>query len=136
MAVCALAACEGPRTIVANPDEHPTFVDGRRLAADSLPFRYYGTSRWDALPKDGERRPDFARQPASAAIELPPPASPWLFPFDFPLEVLRRLTVGREDVTATVALPPTPPEQVVHSGVRPVEVDQLAERAAAARILR
>ena len=137
-AVVPLAgACTGPTTVIDNPHDHRVFVDGALVATSTLPFRYYGVSRWDALPKDlANSRPDWALQPASEAIDLPPPASLWLFPVDLPLELLRRTLYGREDVTTRIVLPPTPAAARVDAEVPPIGQVELLARARAARLAR
>lgn len=138
-AACVLAAgaCTGPATHVDNPRGHRVFVDGHATSASELPFRYYGTSRWNALPADTDAgRADWRLLPDGGATELPPPASPWFFPLDFPLEVVRRVVLGREDVTTHVELPPTPADQVVETGVPPTGQLELVERAHRARTAR
>ncbi|MBX3465137.1 MAG: hypothetical protein KF830_18355 [Planctomycetes bacterium] len=134
------AACSGPATHVHNPAAHRVFVDGQELpsapAGWVLPFRYYGKSRWDAAPGDRDGKPDWSLQPAAGPIVMPEPASPWLFPFDFPLEVARRAFVGREDQTVHIQLPPTPPDLQVPTEVPPLGLADLLERAAAARVQR
>ena len=114
------------------------FVDGMATSEPMLPFRYYGVSRWDALPVDTQAngRPSWALQPGSGAIELPPPASPWLFPLDLPLELARRIVFGREDVTATIVLPPTPADQRIDAEVAPTGQSGLVDRAQKARTSR
>lgn len=142
-------ACTAPGTELHNPNGHRVFVDGRELrqpAADAtshrLSFRYYGTSRWDAQPKDlpgttsRSERPDWQNQPASGPIEQPAPVSPWLFPFDLPLELLDLAWHGREDFAATVALPPVPEGERVVQSVQPTELDRVAARARTARASR
>jgi hypothetical protein len=113
-----LVGCKAPQLLVNNPDRHPVRIDGQRTAAFELPFRYlpfrylpfryYGTTRWDALPADLDRgrgpEPDWSQQPAGGTVEVPWPASPLLFPFDLPLEILSWLR-GREPAIAAVRLP-------------------------------
>ncbi|MFY9345952.1 MAG: hypothetical protein WAT39_25905, partial [Planctomycetota bacterium] len=53
------AACTGPALHVDNPQRHPVYVDGVATSAPSLPFRYYGTTRWDAVPADVGGKADF-----------------------------------------------------------------------------
>jgi hypothetical protein len=144
-------ACTGPFTVVHNPARHRVFVDGVEVplpppvevagagapdGAVRLPFHYYGTGRWDAMPADAGGLPDWSRQPASAPIELPPPVSLWLFPLDFPLELARRAVAGREDNEVRIELPATPPELFVPAEIAPSGLGQLVERAAAARVQR
>jgi hypothetical protein len=132
----AATACTGPSTHVHNPDGHRVFVDGQALASERLPFRYYGTSRWDADPADTARGPDWSLQPASGRIDLPPPASPWLFPLDLPLELARRALFGREDVIVAVELPPAGADLAIEPEVPPAGLPELVDRAIAARIRR
>lgn len=149
-------ACTAPATELHNPAGHRVFVDGRELrqpaldprqpgadtATHRLPFRYYGTSRWDAQPRDlpgtptRSERPDWQNLPASAPIAQPAPVSPWLFPFDLPLELLDLALHGRDDFTATVALPAVPEGERVVQSVQPTELDRVAARARAARAAR
>ena len=131
-----VAACTGPATRVSNPDGHRVFVDGQTLHREYLPFRYYGTSRWDAMPVDTPHGPDWSLRPSSGRIDLPPPATPWLFPFDFPLELLHRSFHGRGDVVANVSLPPAGPDVAIESEVTPAGLPNLLERAFAARTSR
>jgi len=131
------SACVGPRTEIDNPAGHRVFLDGTAVNDESVPFRYYGESRWDALPADrpgGD--PDWSQQPSSQPILLPPPASPWLFPLDLPLETLRRVVYGREDVTARITLAPTPANERIESEVAPTGQVDLVQRAVRARLAR
>lgn len=141
--VCACllpAACTGPATVLHNPKADRVFVDGREVPiteqGQQLPFRYYGTSRWDAEPGDVDQLPDWSRQPASAPFDLPAPVSEWLFPLDFPLELLHRAWVGRGDFEVAIDLPPTPPELVVPAEVPPPGLGALVQRGNDARIQR
>ena len=131
------SACTGPQTAIENPAGHRVFLDGSAVTTETVPFRYYGESRWDALPADRPNgEPDWSTQPSSQPIVLPPPASPWLFPLDFPLEMLRRVVRGREDVTTQITLPTTPPNERIESEVAPTGQVDLVERAVRARLAR
>jgi hypothetical protein len=136
----AAFACTGPKVHVENPHAHAVFVDGVATTATTLPFRYYGVSRWDALPADvalapGRRlEPDWEHRPTSRAIPLPPPAPGWLFPLDFPLEIVLRALRGREDTTATVHVEPA--GEAVAPDLRNAEFAAVARRAKAARSAR
>lgn len=147
----AAAACNtpGPRLRIENPEHHDVFLDGRRVATErdpdapfdpdalpdgiaEVPFRYYGTTRWDVLPTVTEDSgvPKFDREPGSAAVTMAPPASPWLFPFDFPAELVDRLLFGRGDVVVEVRAAEKQPLQ----GEIPQEAfGELSARARAAR---
>ena len=125
--------CTAPGTHIDNPAGHQCFVDGQRETKPDQPFRYYGTSRVDALPADVKGRPDWTLQPASQAVEHAAPASLWLFPLDLPLELVRRAWSGRQDQTVVITLPATPPELRVLPEIRPTGLEAVAERALQAR---
>jgi hypothetical protein len=152
--IAALGACSAPGTELHNPSGHRTFVDGREVVApaqeptlpttDPLrqPFVYYGVARWDAQPADRAKtasrseRPDWLLLPSSGRIERPAPVSAWLFPLDFPLELLLAAAGERADFRAEVTLPTVAEEERVIQGVRPAGLDRVAERARAARTTR
>ncbi|MCR9245612.1 MAG: hypothetical protein NXI31_11310 [bacterium] len=137
LAFLAGAACEGPRTYIENSGQHRCFVDGRLETRPALPYRYYGTSRVDALPRDlPSGLPDWELQPVSVPIPQPAPASPWLFPLDFFLEALDRGLHGEPRFVATVELPATPNDLRVEDDVRPTGSENVRVRADAARIAR
>lgn len=129
------------------PAGQRVFVDGRVETRTELPFRYYGTTVLDALPGDAEpagphtaggprKRADFSLRPVRTLVELPPPAEPWLFPLDFPLEVVHWLRHGAPPTRAAVAAAPVPESERVLPGVRPAGIEQVNERARAARVSR
>ena len=137
------AACRspGPEMTVQNPGGHVVFLDGKRVLDGNaleaeptrvLPFRYYGVTRWDVLPNIQEQDgvPMFDVGPQSAEVDLAPPANPWLFPFDFPLEALGRLLYGRQDaeITAEAAA-----KQRIEGAIPQDELGKLSARARAAR---
>ena len=153
----ATAGCRsrGPSLILRNPDGHQVFVDGRRVMRArgprnegvqqaepqlqeatvtdvELPFRYYGASRWDVLPRVDEDNgvPVFDARPRSEAVALPAPASPWLFPLDFPLEAIDRLFFGPRDLDVIVTARARANPQ---GEIRPEEFGELSARARAAR---
>ncbi len=131
-------ACAGPKLHISNPGEHYVFVDGKRSNAESLDFRYYGTSRWDALPQIQESNgvPEFDRNPHSGTVDIEAPASPWLFPFDFPLEVMSWAVFGQEEQTMTVSAPKKTDEQRVGQQIAGEKLGQLSARARTARVTR
>lgn len=139
---CAACACTGPSLHIDNPGAHPVYLDGKADARHEVPFRYYGTTRWDAEPADvlerptGPLVPDWRHLPTSRSIELPPPASPWIFPLDFPLELLARLANGRADVHTTVEVQPAPLDTREEAEVLLTEMPALRQRAQEARIAR
>ena len=139
-AVLVACACRGPTLQLDNPGQHRTFVDGVEVGSKpttKLPFRYYGTTRWDALPADVEhpelgRRADWDHLPASETVAIDPPASLLLFPFDFGVELVVRLVGVTGDQTARIAVPETPPDERVEM-IPPDAIGALGDRARAAR---
>jgi hypothetical protein len=138
-AVLALAiagACTGPALHVNNPDGHVVFVDGTLVTTPSLPFRYYGRARCDALPKDHDGRADWDHMATSEHVDVRAPASPWLFPLDLPLELLARVANGRPDTTIDVAVRPRPADPRSEREFTNAESTAVAARARDARIAR
>jgi len=131
-------ACAGPKLHIKNPDEHDVFLDGRQVHKETQNYRYYGTSRWDTLPlvREDNGVPVFDSMPNSETVEIPAPASPYLFPFDFPLEVLSRTAFGRPDQTVTVTVIEKPPEQRIGLEIPGEELGKLSARGRQARIQR
>jgi hypothetical protein len=131
--LCALAACTGPSLRLDEPDGHPLFVDGQATTAGETPFRYYGTTVWDALPRDVDGRADWSRRPTRGTVAVPPPAPLWLFPFDLPVELVHRALHGRPDQAVAVEVAPATPEPRGEAEIVNVELARLAARARAAR---
>jgi hypothetical protein len=134
-------ACRGPALHVSNPDGHPVFVDGVRLPAatdgtHTLPYRYYGTTRWDAVPKDLDGDADWDHQPASAKVTVAPPAPPLLFPLDLPIELLGWLLQGQSPTTAAVTLPRTSQAELAATAQGNSQLNAVRQRAQEARIRR
>lgn len=130
-------ACTGPTLRVENPGGHPLFLDGLAAKPGTKPFRYYGTTRWDALPADLPKgRPDWQHRPTSQHVAVPPPVSPWIFPLDFPLELLVRLANGRADATTVVAVEPVAPDPRTETEIANLELAALTQRALQARVAR
>jgi len=131
-------ACRGPSLHLDNPDGHPVFVDGVRLppATDgthTLPYRYYGTTRWDAVPKDLDGDADWEHQPASATVTIAPPAPPLLFPLDLPIELVSWLLHGKPPTTAVVALPHSSAAELAATAPANRQLGAVQQRAMAAR---
>ena len=139
--VCALLApaCRGPALQLRNTSaelgaNHRTFVDGIEQHTEILPFRYYGTTRWDALPAEQLENgiPTFAFRPASGRVTIAPPASLWLFPIDFPIELVDYLLHGPRDRSVAVAVLAN--ERGNPAGeIAPADVGTLRDRALRAR---
>lgn len=128
-------ACTGPQLHIQNPGEHEVYVDGNRSGQGTIAFRYYGTTRWDMLPVIPEENgiPRFQYQQRSELVEVPAPSSPWLFPLDFPLEILNRIWSGKADQFVTIAAPEKPPEQRIDQQIPREDIAKLSARALAAR---
>ena len=135
----AAGACTGPALRIDNPDHHTVFLDGVATPAGAKAFRYYGTTRWDALPADRSDRPhraDWQHLPTSRAVAVPAPVTPWIFPLDFPLELLARLANGREDATAAIEVLPAATDPRPESEIANLELATLTLRARQARASR
>ena len=152
------AGCQspGPKLTLENPDREQVFLDGRQILSGNekpdpdaiapgevdsesalqsiaeLPFRYYGATRWDVLPnvRVDNGVPVFDEGPESVVVDIEPPASPWLFPFDFPIEAVDRLLHGRRDTTVTVR---AAKKRMIEGEIPPDELGKLSARARAAR---
>ncbi|MBM3973012.1 MAG: hypothetical protein FJ301_02785 [Planctomycetes bacterium] len=133
---CALAACTGPSLRLDEQSGHPLFLDGRAAAAGERPYRYYGTTVWDALPRDVDGRADWSNRPTRGMVAVPPPAPLWLFPFDLPIELIVRALSGRPDQTAAVRVDAAAPDPRGEDEIVNVELAGLAARARAARASR
>ena len=138
LALATTSACTAPQLRIANPDEHLVFLDGIHTTSESIPFRYYGTSRWATLPRIPEVNgvPDFDRNPYSEAITVTAPSSPWLFPLDFPLEAMHWMFFGHEEQSVTVSAPKKSSDQRVGQQIAGEKLSQLSARARQARITR
>lgn len=133
---CLVGGCTGPGTAIDNPGGHPVFVDGRAEPRASLPFVYYGTVQVDAVPKDQAGRADFTLQPVRLNVPKPAPAAPWLFPFDFAVELVRRSFVAPTVPVARIELPATSAGPRLAPEIRPTGIELVNERALQARISR
>jgi hypothetical protein len=128
----AAAACSGP-TLTLQSDG-PRYVDGRADDRTVLPFRYYGATDVVVVPADrANGRPDYQRLPSRTRVAIDPPATPWIFPLDFLVEVAQRLG-GRDDRTAVVSTVANPTPVV--EGFPPGGIEDLRARALAARTAR
>ncbi len=107
-------------------------LPGRRAGGGPRPFRYYGTVMVDTEPSDDRTGvPDWNRAATRTAIEVPPPAPLWLFPFDLPIELLTLALGGRADQSVTVATRAA--DETVVEGFLP-DLQPLRNRAFLARI--
>jgi hypothetical protein len=129
----AVCSCTGPRLLVEDRGKHDVFLDGRRIYDDEIKFRYYGTTRWDALPADRDGALDWTLRPASQEVAITPPAPAWLFPLDFPLEMLAWTFGGGGDTTTRIVLPATDAQRQAESELGNAQLATMAERALAAR---
>jgi len=132
------AACKGPHLHIVNPGEHTVFLDGYRIHDEVIEFRYYGTSRFDTLPRVREEHgvPQFEHIPSTEQVVIPEPSSLWLFPIDFALEVIDRAVVGRRDQTVTIIAVEKPPQTRIDIEIPQEELGKLSARGHRARIER
>ncbi|HLQ36982.1 MAG TPA: hypothetical protein VK348_04225 [Planctomycetota bacterium] len=125
------AACAGPHWHLDRPAAAQLFVDGRQEPGRELPFRYYGTSCIDVLPQaPAGKIDDFATVADRVEVVQPEPVTPWLYPFDLPLESLVRLfDRGDTDLAPRPAPNPSP----VVTGFQPGGLEAMRTRARDAR---
>jgi hypothetical protein len=147
LAIGALTACSGPALLVeAQPPEARIYVDGRERGAGRIALAptYYGTHRLAAVPPAPGPGPGSDHAPEWRATEgsapLPEPVSPWLFPLDFPLEILAGLWRA-EPAPVRLELAPRPPPGAPPEGQdvladEPAEIAELRARATALRTAR
>jgi hypothetical protein len=69
-------------------------------------------------------------------VAMPLPASPWLFPLDFPIELVSWLFAGQTEPTVTIEPPQIAPKDRVSADYKPVGLELVTERALQARISR
>jgi hypothetical protein len=125
------AACAGPSmTVTATPAEARVYVDGRHTGAGevTLPNAYYGVHAVYAAPPllAGDLEPP-KWQARRQTVALAEPATPWIFPLDFVVE-LATSPWRQAEAMVDLRLPPYTAE------AEPTNVELLSERAAAARI--
>lgn len=142
-AALLLMACAGPTLQIDNPEQHRVFVDGVEETRQELPFRYYGTVHCDVLPPytpPGSRQPfrgqPFSGLPTRHAVVVEPPANPWWFPFDLPIELWSWARHGQTPTVVTAELTPRSNAEPVMPGVQPSDLRNINERAWQARISR
>lgn len=136
LATVLASSCTGPRLHLDNPERHRVFVDGRLTGAETLPFRYYGVTRWDAFPADRDGQPDWHRRPTSREVAIAPPAPPFLFPLDLPIELATWLLGGTGDTTTTIDVPQSDAQARNAWELGNAERAAITERALAARASR
>jgi hypothetical protein len=130
--VLAAAGCRGPEIRLDNPERHTCYLDGQRESRGVVPFRFYGQSRLDTVPADLPGHPDWHHVPTRQALVLEPPASPWLFPLDFLVEVVSRTFAGPGDLATVVAVAEDP-ARPIDPAYPPSNLGDLNRRARAAR---
>ena len=116
LSAAGLAGCAGGTFAVESAvPAARLFVDGReqpasrpaatrpatRRAPEPNPIPYYGTVVIDLLPQEGPGD-RWQRDAVRRQEPLPEPVTPWLFPFDFPLECLHSVFHGQPALTARV----------------------------------
>ena len=111
-------------------------LNGQVVAADrwdtNLP--YYGRLDLEARPQPAPVGPDLApeRVSARAQLEVPPPASRWLFPFDFFIELVGAPWREWESSTELVTTERDP----IPAGIVPPRLEELRVRARTMRTAR
>lgn len=127
----ACCGCAGPQLELAAPEGASVWLDGRQVAAGKRPIPYYGECEVDAFPRDAE---DLDRTWSHTKVAMPEPVTPWLYPLDLPLELLRRVVAGPTTWQVRAELPPNPTPLVV--GYQPTDSEPLRQRAKQARLQR
>jgi hypothetical protein len=137
-AALLLVGCAGPTLQIDNPNEHRVFVDGVEEARPELPFRYYGTVHCDVLPANAppDSRQQFRGLPTRHAVVVAPPASPWWFPFDLPIELWSWARHGQTPTVIHAELTNRSNAEPILPGVQPSDLRNINERAWQARISR
>ena len=138
LALSVSPACTGPELHIHNPGDHEVYLDGRRTTNIALKYRYYGTTRWDALPnvQVDNGVPVFAHQASSQKVLVAAPASLWLFPLDLPLEALQRTFRERPDQTMIIHPPEQPAAVRLGAEIPGEEISKLSARGRQARVQR
>jgi hypothetical protein len=137
-AALLLVGCAGPALQIDNPGQHRVFLDGVEETRQTLPFRYYGTLQCDVLPGAAVQgsREEFRNTPSRRAVAVRPPANPWMFPLDLPVELWAWAWHGQPPTTVTAELSPRSDAEPVLPGVQPSDLRSINERALQARISR
>ena len=121
-------------------DPVPLFVDGERAGFDriEMDLPYHGrmlvTTAPPATPAQFAGPSEPLLIDAVEQLPLPTPVTPWIFPFDFPVEALGRLVgLVRSEIEfeVPVARQPVPMDDVLPTGIQGI-----AERAHAQELVR
>jgi hypothetical protein len=127
------AGCSGPSLSVTTEPNATLLVDGRVTPQDEpITFRYYGNSLLEAEPETEDGRFPYLR--AELTVTISEPFTPWVFPFDFLVEVLFHPFVGTGHQSATLQLPENP--NLGAEGVEPPGADEVRARGQRARVNR
>ena len=122
-----------PPILVASSVLCSLLVDGRVTPQDEpITFRYYGNSLLEAEPETEDGRFPYLR--AERMVTISEPVTPWVFPFDFLVEVLFHPFVGTSHQSATLQLPENP--DLGAEGVEPPGADGVRARGKSARVNR
>jgi hypothetical protein len=136
LGAAVLGACAAPQLTVSTKQPHAAlFVDGRAAGTGTVatPLPYYGTLAASAVRPRPADRPEEPIGAVRAALRVPEPVSPWLFPLDFVLEVAS--APFRTDRHEFVLDVPREPSTIV-AGLEPPRLEELRLRAAQARVQR
>ncbi len=121
-------ACAAPTIRVETEPATSSFYLDAKAAGAGLVERdipYYGVVSLTAVPNAPH---DQRLREARGRLEIREPWSPWLFPFDFFLEV-GSAALGQLPTEYEMQLDPIPREVVPVEGIRPPRLEELRLRA-------
>ena len=125
------AACGGPSlTVTTDPGDAVLLVDGRVTPEPEIPFRYYGDMELQAVPAPLDPD-DWERAGTSRIVTVSEPVTPWVFPFDFLVEVIQVPFGGSAHQEVTLTLPDNPGR--VGTGLEPAGAGDVLSRSQRAR---
>ena len=133
--LCLLATgCSGPSLSVTTEPDATLLVDGRVTPQDEpITFEYYGERLLQAEPQTAEHE-RFRYLRAERSVTVSEPVTPWVFPFDFLVELIIQPFGGAADQAVTLQLPENPSQ--VLQGVEPPGAEEARARGMRARVAR
>lgn len=138
LVVAGLAACSAPRWQVdAGPEDTRLFVDGRARSSRRIegPIPYYGVVDLAVVPDLDARSPDrIPLRTHRAKLAIDEPVTPWIFPFDFVLEMLEAPFV--DDPVPHIELTAPPRDDLATPGTSAPGIEAFLVRARAAATAR
>ena len=128
------AGCRGPSLSVTTEPDATLLVDGRVTPQDEpITFAYYGERLLQAEP-EAEEHERFRYLRAERSLTVSEPVTPWVFPFDFLVEVITQPFAGTAHQSVTLQLPENPNR--VLQGVEPPGAEEVRARGVRARVER